>query len=145
MLDELKKYKQYGHFFFKTNESLAMTCNAPSNRSGVYIVYALKNGVIELIYVGRSGKLETDGSMFVRKAGFGGIKDRIVNGHQFGKTPRRTSWPKQMLIEKIEGLDVYWYITHNVDYCDNPREVEKSILHKHLEIYGRLPRWNNEV
>jgi hypothetical protein len=145
MLDELKKYKQNGHFFFKANESLVMACNAPTNKSGIYVVYALEKGKINLIYVGRSGKLESDGSVCIRKAGLGGIKDRIVNGHQFGKNPRRISWPKQMTMEKIDGLDVYWYVTHNENYCDNPREVERSILEKHMQIYGRLPRWNNEI
>lgn len=145
MLDDLKKYKMHGHFFFKPDESLAMACNAPNDKSGVYIVYSLKNGKIELIYIGRSGRLEKNGKMFVRKAGIGGMKDRIVNGHQFGKVPRRISWPKQMIKEKIEGLDVYWYVTHNVDYCDDPRAVEKLLLENHLRVFGRLPKWNNEI
>jgi len=85
MLDELGKYKENGHFFYQPNESLAMACNAPNDKSGVYMVYALKNGRIELIYIGRSGKKEADGKMFVRTAGLGGIKDRIVNGHHLGK------------------------------------------------------------
>ena len=145
MFDEVRKYEQKGHFFFKANESLSIKCNAPSDKSGVYIIFSLKNGKIELIYVGQSGKLQADGSMFIRKAGLGGIKDIIVNGHQFGKIPRRISWPKQMAIEKIEGLDIYWYVTHNENYCDDPSNVEKSILKTYIQIYGRLPIWNNEV
>ena len=53
MLDELGKYKEKDHFFFQSNEALAMACNAPTDKSGVYVVYALKNGKIELIYIGR--------------------------------------------------------------------------------------------
>ena len=145
MFDELTKYKHNDHFFFKSTDNLKEECNAPTDKSGVYVVYALKNGRIELIYIGRSGKIEADRTMFVRKAGLGGIKDRIVNGHQFGKTPRRHAWPNQMKFEKIEALDVYWYVTHNNQYQDCPRELEKRLLKKHLEIYGTLPRWNKEV
>jgi hypothetical protein len=83
--------------------------------------------------------------MFIRKAGLGGIKDRIVNGHQFGKIPRRKSWITQMKKEKIEALDIYWYATHNEKYSDCPRVLENKLLQKHLDIYGRLPRWNNEL
>jgi hypothetical protein len=145
MFDELEKYKQKDHFFFKSTSSLREVCNAPNDRSGIYIVYALKNEKIELIYIGRSGKIEKDGSMFIRKAGLGGIKDRIVNGHQFGKIPRRNSWPIQMIKEKIEALDIYWYVTHNGKFNDCPRILENKLLQKHIDIYGKLPRWNNEL
>jgi hypothetical protein len=57
--------------------------------------------------------------MFVRKAGLGGIKDRIVNGHQFGKIQRRVSWPIQM---GREGIDAYWYATHNEIVMDCPQD-----------------------
>ncbi len=95
MFDELAKYKHKSHFFFKATDNLIEVCNAPSDKSGVYIVYALVKGRIELVYIGRSGKKESDGTIFIRKANLGGIKDSIVNGHQFGKTPRRISWTNQ--------------------------------------------------
>lgn len=145
MFDELTKYKQNDHFFFKSGDSLRQVCNAPTDKSGIYVVYALKNGKIELIYIGRSGKIGKDGSMFIRKTGLGGIKDRIVNGHQFGKTPRRISWQRQIEFENIEALDVYWYVTHNVKFSDCPRILENKLLNIHFQIYGRLPRWNNEL
>jgi hypothetical protein len=142
MFDELSKYKHKDHFFLNHTDKLLEVCNAPSDKSGVYLVYALKKGRVELVYIGRSGKKNNDGSIFVRKAGLGGIKDRIVNGHQFGKTPRKVSWPNQMGLEGIEALDVYWYITHNKDDSDCPRQVEDNLLRMHREIFGHLPRWN---
>ena len=142
MFDELNKYEQHDHFFLKPHDSLREVCNAPTNKSGIYIVYALKNGKIELIYIGCSGKIQADGSMFIRKAGLGGIKDRIVNGHQFGKIPRRKAWITQIEKEKIEALDIYWYSTHNQKYSDCPRILENKLLQKYLNIYGRLPKWN---
>lgn len=142
MFDELAKYKLTNHFFLEATDSLSEKCNAPSTKSGIYIVYALKHGKIDLIYIGRSGRKNSDGSIFIRKAGLGGIKDRIVNGHQFGKVPRRISWINQMREENIEALDVYWYVTHDINNNDCPSEVEKELLQTYASIYGQLPRWN---
>ena len=104
-----------------------------------------KKRKIELVYIGRSGKHENDGSIFIRKTGLGGIKDRIVNGHQFGKIPRRISGPTKMIQDEIETLDVYWYVTHDLRFSDCPRILENSLIKKHLTTYGRLPKWNNEL
>ncbi|MBK6340658.1 MAG: hypothetical protein IPN93_16050 [Bacteroidetes bacterium] len=50
-----------------------------------------------------------------------------------------------MVDEKIEALDIYWYATHNEKFIDCPRILENKLLQKHLDIYGRLPKWNNEL
>jgi hypothetical protein len=142
MFDELKKYKQTDHFLLEQEGSLKEVCNAPVDKSGVYIVYAIRNGQKELIYIGRSGKIGKNGSMFIRKAGLGGIKDRLVNGHQFGKIPRRVSWLKQMAIENIEALDVHWYATHNEYLMDCPKVLEYNLLEKFKETHNCLPKWN---
>jgi hypothetical protein len=144
MFDELTKYEHTNHFFYSPADNLAQVCNAPADKSGVYVIYALKGGGIELVYIGRSGQVKADGSLFIRKAGFGGLKDRLVNGKQFGE-PRRNSWKQRMLLEGIEALDIYWYITHNDEFVDCPRVIENKLLSKHLDIYGRLPKWNNEI
>jgi hypothetical protein len=144
MFDELNKYKGTGHFPFAQTDNLSQVCNAPTDQSGVYLVYTLQDDSTELIYIGCSGRIRKDGSMFIRTAGFGGLKDRLVNGHQFGKIPRRKSWPNQMKIENMEELDIYWYATHNEKYQDCPRELEKSLLKKYFAIYRRLPKWNKE-
>lgn len=144
MFDELSKYKQNDHFFFRPTDKLNQVCNAPSDKSGVYIVYALKGGRIELVYIGCSGKITTDGTIFIRKAGLGGLKDRLVNGKQFGEA-RRNSWKSIMLYEKIEALDVYWYVTHDRNFIDCPRKLESKLLQKYLDYYGHLPKWNNEI
>ena len=145
MFDELSKYTHNGHFFLKSTDNLKAVCNAPIDKSGVYVVYALKKGKIELVYIGRSGKQEKDGSILIRKAGLGGMMDRIVNGHQFGKVPRRISWINIIKQENIEALDVYWYVTHNAVFLDCPRSIENKLLNKYFDVYGRLPVWNKEL
>ena len=145
MFDELTKYKDKDHFFFKPEDSLGNVCNAPNSKSGVYIVYELKNDKVDLIYIGSSGKKLSDGSIKTRKAGLGGLKDRLVNGHHFGKIPRKKSWVHQMYKERIEALDVYWYVTYNDKIQDCPVCIERIIQRRYIDIYGTLPRWNKEL
>ena len=144
MFDELRKYKETNHFFFKATDSLEQVCNAPTDKSGVYVIYALGDGQVELIYIGRSGEIKQDGKLFIRKAGLGGLKDRLVNGKQFG-IARRNSWKVQMIEEKIEALDIYWYVTHCDGFVDCPKVIENELLQKFQDVYGRLPKWNNEL
>ncbi len=141
MFDELSKYNEKNHFFLTPDENLRQVCNAPNDKSGIYLIYTSKDGDEELIYIGISGKVTKDGSLFIRK---GGIKDRMINGHQFGKIPRKISWKRQIKIENIEKLHIYWYVTHNDKFTDCPRILENSLLKKHFEFFGRLPKWNKE-
>lgn len=143
MIDELKKYKWTDHFFFKPTDNLEEVCNAPADKDGVYVIYALKAGRIELVYIGCSGRARKNGKPFIRKSGVGGLRDRLVNGRQFGG-PRRNSWKIQMTRENIEALDIYWYVTHRNTFVDCPKTLETELLQKHFDIHGRLPRWNRE-
>jgi len=140
MFDELNNYKDNDHFFFSSHESLAEKCNAPINKSGVYLIYALAKGRIELVYIGSSGKIQNNGKLKSRE---GGLFDRIVNGKQFGEA-RNKSWPKKLDTEQIEALDIYWYNTFNDEVQDIPAYVEAILIQKHFDIYGKLPRWNKE-
>ena len=144
MFDELNKYKINDHFFFTVTDALKDVCNAPTDKNGVYIIYSFKNGKIDVVYIGSSGKKLADGTIKTRKAGLGGMKDRLVNGHQFGKISRKKSWPIQMLIENIEALDIYWWVTYDEKSKDCPLKIEDVILRKYLKIYGQLPKWNKK-
>lgn len=137
MFDLLNKYPNNGSFEFKSTDSLSKVCNAPTNKSGVYFVVACRGDDKELIYVGRSGK-KVDGVIVHRKAKLGGIKDRIVNGHQFGKVARKKSWPIEMKRNELDYLLVFWYDTEN----DDPVEVEHKLLREYKEEFGMLPAWN---
>ena len=138
MFDTLQKYKNTNHFFITEKSNFSTVCNAPIDKAGVYIIYALEKGKIELVYIGRSGQLKNDGSLFIRK---GGIKDRLVNGKRDGKL-RRTFWREEMLRENIEALDIYWYVTHDDRYIDCPLKLEDDLLERFRDIYGHKPRWN---
>lgn len=131
MFEHLLKYKHCGHFTFKQEDDLKEVCNAPTNKSGVYMVWTTVDNERNLLYIGRSGKME-NGVIVHRKAGLGGIKDRLVNGHQFGKIARRRSWP--MVMEKLglREIEVNWYDTG----LDDPVTVEHELLSEVLEASG---------
>lgn len=140
MIDLLTKYKNWGHFFFKPDDNLSQVCNAPEDKSGVYVIYALEHNHVNLIYIGRSGKKGSDETLVNREDGLHG---RITRGKQFGDR-RAVTWPLRMKQEGIEALDIYWFVTYDQKHKDFPDEVEDELLDIHLEIYERLPRWNRK-
>ena len=121
MFDALNKYKQTGHFFLKPTGSLTEECNAPAEKGGVYIIYALKNGRIELVKIGCSNMDES-------------IKEKIIKEQLLFKSKFQQ--------EKIEALDIYWYITQSEKTLDDPTKVMDKVIKTHNAIYGNAPRWN---
>ena len=143
MFDELNKYKHNDHFFLRPTDNLDQVCNAPIDKRGVYVFYALKGGRIELVYIGCSLEARSPKSSYISNKSLGSLKDRLVNGIQFGE-PRKESLTKQLIEENIEALDIYWFVTHSDKFVDSPTDIEHTLLQMHFNIHGRLPRWNNE-
>ena len=105
------------------------------------LVYVMKNGGIELVYIGSSGKVQNNGQIKHRD---GGLYARIVNDHQFWEIPRKRSWKRKLTDEQIEALDVYWYSTFDNENTDIPAYTEAIIMQRFYEIYGCLHRWEKE-
>ena len=139
MFKELEKYKNQNKFIFSINNELDIVCNAPSDGNGIYLVYSLVLNEKELIYVGSTGTVQNNGNIKVK---IGGLYEKIVNGHQFGKQARKESWPTQMKNENLETLEIHWVETFNNETKDIPTFIEGLILQKHLDENRVLPRWN---
>jgi len=137
MYKELKKFKVSDSFTFTAADSLEQVCNA-SEGSGVFLVYAIGDEK-ELIMVGSTGTVQNNGSLKIKN---GGLKEKIVEGHQFAKTGRKYSWPAQMAKEDISTLEVVWYETFNDKSKGIPTFVEGQVLQNFLDENGRLPKWN---
>jgi len=137
MYKELKKFKVSDSFTFTADDSLEQVCNA-SEGSGVFLVYAVGDEK-ELIMVGSTGTVQNDGSLKIKN---GGLKEKIVEGHQFAKTGRKYSWPAQMAKEDISTLEVVWYETFNDKSKGIPTSVEGQVLQNFMDENGRLPKWN---
>ena len=122
MFDELRKYKQTGHFFFKPTESLTEKCNAPSDKCGVFVIFALKGGRIELVKIGSTNLDEN-------------LLDQIIKEQLLLKS--------KLQQEKIEALDIYWYVTQTNKVVDDPNKVMGIVVKTHTMINGKAPRWNS--
>jgi hypothetical protein len=122
MFDELNKYKQTGHFFFKPTESLAEECNAPVDKCGVYVIFSLKSGRIELVKIGSTN---LDENLFDQIN-----KEQLLLKSKFQQ-------------EKIEALDIYWYVTQTNKVVDDPQKVMDKVVKTHTMVNGKAPRWNS--
>ena len=141
MLSILEKYKQKGSFTFKIGDNLRDVCNAPSNCSGLYLIYAFEKGKEQLIYIGISGRSGKNGEIIHRKDG---LRGRFVSGKQFGDR-RQHSWANQMKLETIERLRIQWYVTHGEFNSDLPRDIEIKLLHEFDPVNNTIPRWNKRI
>lgn len=125
MFQEPKNYSESDHFFFESQLSLEKVCNAPKDKDGVFKVLELRNGKINLVYIGYS-----DSS---------GLFQEITNGLHFDKNPRTTGWTYQLIKDKTDALDVYWYV---INGKDNAKKDQVEMLKDYLNQTGKLPKWN---
>ena len=132
MFKEPENYIESDHFFFETDNELEKVCNAPVDKSGVFKVLELRNGKISLVFIGYTSQTDTQSKV-------GGLFNEIVNGIHFDKNPRKLGWTYQLIKDKIDALDIYWYVT---DKNENPKAIQSKLLRQHLDEYGKLPKWN---
>lgn len=142
MFDELAKYNLNGSFFFQATDRLEEVCNAPRDQFGVFLVYALRKGRVELLYVGKTGYHTASEKGNKQTSLHDGLRENLVDGLHFDETKRKNCWPVQMLIEDIEALHIMWYVTCDGKHKDRPKTVKMKILKIYESIYGTYPRWN---
>ena len=143
MFEALEKYTEKGKFIFNPNDKLVKVCaSIPDDKSGVYLIYAFTGKVKELIFIGRSGQL-LYGYPKHRK---GGLRGKFTSGkQQLGyevANSCQVSWPKKMKDDKIDHLEVHWFITLDETVKDCPMILEESLLKKFEEKEGHVPAWN---
>ncbi len=137
MFDELGTYKHNGHFFFSKGDDLSEVAGQVPDRPGVYCIYRLSRGHVDIVYIGKSGVMQPNGA-------FKGpmLHDSIM--HKPDGTSRQAYYNRKMNAEQIDALDVYWYVTFDEAYRDLPSYVEARLIQRYFEIYGQLPPWNRE-
>jgi len=125
MFQEPKNYIDSDHFFFEADKDLEKVCNAPKDKDGVFKVLELLNGKINLVYIGFSNS--------------GGLFNEIVNGIHYDKNSRKIGWAYQMLKDKTDALDIYWYVTN--DKAEQ-KKLQVDMLKNFVDQTGKLPNWN---
>jgi len=125
MLREPKYYEESGHFFFQAHQELEEVCNAPKDKDGVFKVLELRNGRVSLAYIGYSNS--------------GGLFNEIVNGNHYNKNARKVGWTYQLIKDRTDAIDVYWYVINE----QGQQKIEQvDMLKNFLDNTGKLPKWN---
>lgn len=137
MFDELEKYDNKGHFFFEKGKSLTEVSKEVPNEAGVYVIYKLAGGKIELVYIGKSGTMNQNGTFKEQK-----LRKRLNNKQDGVK--RQEYFENKIEAENIDALDIYWYVTFDKNNQDLPAYVEGVLLQHYFEVYGELPAWNKD-
>ena len=129
MFDELYKYKKNGHFFFKKGNKLVEVGKEVPELPGVYYIIRLANDRVELVYIGKSGIKNPSGK---NKTAL--LKQSITLQQEFLDI--------KMSETTIDALDIYWFVTMDIDHIDLPDYVLGLIMQTQYDVYGRLPEWN---
>ncbi len=137
MFEELKNYENNGHFFFSNGDSLRDVSKDVPNLPGIYYILRLAKGRIDLVYIGKSGTINSDGTFKNQ-----GLKNRLNNIQKEMK--RQEFFENKIKEEKMDALDIYWFVTFDNKNQDLPGFVEGLLFQKFFDIYQRLPEWNEE-
>lgn len=137
MFDQLEEYSSRGHFFFRKGSVLKEVSKEVPEKPGVYCIYALAHGHVELVYIGKSGTMGQNGEF---KKQF--LNKRLTNKQEV--VTRQEFLEQKLIDEDLDGLDIYWYVTYDKKHKDLPAYVEAMLLQRHFEMYGCLPKWNKE-
>ena len=127
MFDELEKYKNNGHLFYKTGDNVLKLSQKLPNEPGVFYILKLAKGKIELVFIGKSDPTKSDNKTL--NALFNDREKGISLQHFFDKKIKE---------EIIDALDIYWFVTEK----ENPSEVANKVLQNHYNLFGSLPDWN---
>jgi hypothetical protein len=135
MFDELKKYKNSGHFFFKKGDRLTNVSKEVPELPGVYYIIRLSKSKVDLVYIGKSGTINQSGI----------CKDQLLKGRINNKSNgmKRQQYSEQKMAEEnIDGLDIYWFVTMDKTNNHLPGYVEGLLMQRYFDIHGKLPQWN---
>ncbi|UBM62790.1 hypothetical protein LA303_02135 [Candidatus Sulfidibacterium hydrothermale] len=137
MFDEIKKYKNNGHFFFQKGVSLLEVSAGVPELPGVYYIIKLAHGRVDLVYIGKSGTMEQNGH-FKNQL----LKKRLNNKQE--NMRREDFFLKKIEEENIDALDIYWFVTFDKQNHDLPAYVEGLLMQRYFEVHGKLPEWNKD-
>ena len=101
---------------------------------GVYYILRLSKDKIDLVYIGKSGTITQSGV----------FKDQLLQGrinNKSNRIKRQEYFEQKILEDKIDGLDIYWYVTMDKNN-DLPGYVEGLLMQRYFDLHGKLPPWN---
>lgn len=136
MFDELNKYQNNGHFFFEKGSMLSQVTKDVPELPGVYYILRLAKGKIDLVYIGKSGTIEQNGTFKNQ------LLRKRLNNKQEKDIKRQDFFEQKIDEENIDALDIYWFVTFDENHQDLPGYVEALLIQRYFETFGELPPWN---
>ena len=141
--DLIKKYQhnsENGSFFLNKNESInkVVTKYKVPNSYGVYVIYSVLNNIEEIIYIGKSGTMNNDGS-FKKQ----GIKQRLTK-KQDG-IARREFFQNIILDKRFDKLKFSWITTFDKNNKVIPMYCEADLIQTYYNDFKKLPLLNKSV
>ncbi|MDD2965323.1 MAG: hypothetical protein PHQ65_12685 [Bacteroidales bacterium] len=135
MFSAIHPYSHTDHFFYRLGDSLETHVEKLPDLPGVFIIFTLAHGRINMVYVGAT-HVEN------RKKG---IKAIGLKSHLNTIGIRRSyedEWNARIATYDMDALDVYWYVTmDNKGKNDLPGFVKANVLHEFFDVHGCLPAW----
>ncbi len=138
MINDLKKkYPKNGKINVNMGQKItdaAKENNVP-NDYGIYLIHEGFDCNEELIYIGRSGTIQSDGTM-----GSQGIRKRL--GMKQDRMYRNDFFKKETE-KRQKGISVAWFVTFNfAGQKTLPALAEAEAMQEFYELEGRLPELN---
>jgi len=130
------RFKCNGSFYLDPDQNIrdAIRINNVPNDFGVYIVSKISDLKESIIYIGKAGSINNDGSLKKQ-----GIRKRL--GNKQGGIARTEYFLNYMKRNKT-SLRFEWYVTFNQDLCLLPSLVEAELIQKYYNEYKKLPELN---
>jgi excinuclease UvrABC nuclease subunit len=105
MFVETKKYKNCGYFIFQKGDRLINVSKGVPELPGVYYFLRLVKEKKDLVYIGKSGTFNRDGTFQDQL-----LRRRINNKQEKGKR-RQVYFDEKIEEEMMDALHIYWFVT----------------------------------
>lgn len=141
LTDEFKiRFAQNGSFELRPGESIkdAVRRHDVPDGYGAYFITSIHGAKKEVVYIGRSGTLQQDGT-FKKQA----LRRRLTM-KQEGEY-RETFFVRKMEEMKLDCLRFNWFVTHTKNTMVLPALAEAELIQAFWEDQGVLPLWNKTV
>jgi hypothetical protein len=137
MFDETNLYKTKGHFFYTPSDSLVELCKDIPKKPGVFYILRLAKGRVDLVSIGRSQRIQSPQKSIIISL------QKSILFFPDGKE-REPFLQQKILQEKIDTLDIYWYVTMDKSNHHLPEYTEGILRQRYFEAIGNLPPWDEE-
>lgn len=107
------------------------------DKQGIYLVYKDSIKEANLLYVGKSGSVRTNGD-FMKQSIFDWLYRNTSGG-----IPRIVYFQKEALKDSGERVVIQWFVTNGTDTL--PGTLEAQLLQAYYDRYGELPPLNKRA